>query len=333
MNPASWSPTDVQDWARRKGLPHSTATALAENEVDGPTLLTLDREELRADLGITSLPARRFLYELILSLKSYQISTDRTRAIDVLEEEIDSLQSGREELSTIERNCTDPTAVEVLRSDAEIQRQIISDHLFALRLHSSNGQQFYEDKQFAQDESERYNQLAIQSQFDRRYAESLEGNRRGRTRSNEFDDDNSTIASLFGLTIETCVKNKVNVAEALAKGTIKIIPRLSDIESDLVSTEDFADPEENLRRLPAIPSCMVCYDENIQGFNLACGQHSICIDCSRNLFQSAVRDTSLLPLRCCDVPIDMNISSWLLSPEDSNLIQFRMYEMSAREKV
>ncbi|EJK47469.1 hypothetical protein THAOC_33803, partial [Thalassiosira oceanica] len=153
------------------------------------------------------------------------------------------------------------------------------------------------------------------------------------TRSNEFDDDNSTIASLFGLTIETCVKNKVNVAEALAKGTIKIIPRLSDIESDLVSTEDFADPEENLRRLPAIPSCMVCYDENIQGFNLACGQHSICIDCSRNLFQSAVRDTSLLPLRCCDVPIDMNISSWLLSPEDSNLIQFRMYEMSAREKL
>ena len=48
MNPASWSSADVQDWARRKGLPDSTATALAENEVDGPTLLTLDREELRA---------------------------------------------------------------------------------------------------------------------------------------------------------------------------------------------------------------------------------------------------------------------------------------------
>jgi len=162
------------------------------------------------DLGITSLPARRFLYELILSLRSHQITADRTRAIDVLEEEIDSLQSGGAELSA--HHCADPTVVEVLRSDAEIQRKIISDHLVALRLHSSSGQQFYEDKQFAQDESERYNQLAIQSEFDRRYAQSLEGNRRGRTRSNDFDDDNSTIASLFGLTIETCVKNKVNVA-------------------------------------------------------------------------------------------------------------------------
>ena len=38
------------------------------------------------------------------------------------------------------------------------------------------------------------------------------------------------IASLFGLSIQACVSNKVNVAEALANGDIRVIPRLQDIQ-------------------------------------------------------------------------------------------------------
>ena len=47
--------------ARQVGLAEITISVLVENEIDGPTLVTLDKEELRSELGIVSLPARRYL--------------------------------------------------------------------------------------------------------------------------------------------------------------------------------------------------------------------------------------------------------------------------------
>ncbi len=91
MNPSSWSASDVEDWARRVGLSECIITGLIQNEVDGPTLVTLEKDELRSELGIDSLPARRYLWDLIVTLRSYQLSSDRTAAIEVFEEEIESL--------------------------------------------------------------------------------------------------------------------------------------------------------------------------------------------------------------------------------------------------
>ena len=172
MNPTSWTALDVENWARQVGLSDAAISTLSENEVDGPTLVTMEREELRSELGIVSLPARRYLWDLILSLRSYQGSSDRTVAIDVLEQEIEALPTtqGIADASAGGSIGTDEEVVNQLRSDAAEQRQIISDHLMALRLQGSWGQQTYEDAELARSEEERLRQLAVQSEFDRSYA-------------------------------------------------------------------------------------------------------------------------------------------------------------------
>lgn len=141
MNPTSWNASDVEAWARQVGLSESTITVLLENEIDGPTLLTLENEEVRSELRIVSLPARRYLWDLILTLRSHQDSSDRTKAIDVLEEDIDALSlHGVADLSAGGGIESDEAVFFQLRRDAAQQRQIISDHLMALRLQSTSGQ-------------------------------------------------------------------------------------------------------------------------------------------------------------------------------------------------
>jgi hypothetical protein len=90
MNPASWNASDVERWARQVGLSESTIIALSKNEI-GPTLVTLKKDELRSELGIVSLPAQRYIWGLILTLHSHQDSYDCIKAINVSEDEIESL--------------------------------------------------------------------------------------------------------------------------------------------------------------------------------------------------------------------------------------------------
>ena len=219
MNPTSWSASDVEDWAWQVGLSESTITGLSQNEIDGPTLMTLEKDELRSELGIGSLPARRYLWDLVVTLRSHQDSADRTAAIDAFEEEIESLpQQGTADASAGGGMDTDEEVVNQLRNDASQQRQIISDHMMALRLQSSGSQQTYEDAGLARAEEDRLRQLSIQCEFDRRYAQSFD--RRGVERPGaDYEENKTQIASLFGLSIQACVNNKVNVAGEFLTGS------------------------------------------------------------------------------------------------------------------
>jgi hypothetical protein len=215
MNPTSWNATDVERWARGVGLSDGTILALRDNEIDGPTLATLEKDELKSELGIVSLPARRYLWSLIISLRSYQGCSDRSKALDVFEEEIDVLplygtgvHGGVEVISGTE---TDKEVVNQLRSEATEQRQIISDRLMALSLQSYGSQQTYEDSELARAEQDRLRQLRIQFEFDKRYAHSLDRNGNERPGINDAEVKNQ-IAAEFGLSIQTCINNKVNVA-------------------------------------------------------------------------------------------------------------------------
>lgn len=84
--------------------------------------------------------------------------------------------------------------------------------------------------------------------------------------------------------------------------------------------------------LPYMEQCNVCYDENKRGFTFACG-HLQCIGCTSKLFRAALGDNSLLPLRCCEIPIDMNIAAHLLPREDANVILQRVEEIEAKNKM
>ena len=196
-------------------MSESTITRLSQNEVDGPTLVTLEKDELRSELGIGSLPARRYLWDLIVTLRSYQSSSDHTAAIDVFEEDIELLPlQGIADVSAGGGMEIDEEVVNKLRRDAAKQRQIISDHMMALRIQSFGTQQTYEDAELARAEGDRIRQLSIQCEFDQRYAQSLD--RRGMERPGVNHEENrAQIASLFGLSIQACVRNKVNVSGEL----------------------------------------------------------------------------------------------------------------------
>lgn len=123
----------------------------------------------------------------------------------------------------------------------------------------------------------------------------------------------------------------------MSNGHIRVIPRLQDIEeandskvdmskSTAVATRDF------LNKLPFVDHCNVCYEEQRHGFVLAC-EHCLCISCTRDLFFAAVRDSSLLPLRCCELPIDMNISRHILPADDADTLMLRIAEREATDKM
>ena len=85
MNPpCSWTVHDVEAWGHQVNLSHATVAKLVENEVDGPTLVSLRKEELSSELGIRSLPARRYLWDLILKVRLHQNASDFAYALFVI---------------------------------------------------------------------------------------------------------------------------------------------------------------------------------------------------------------------------------------------------------
>mmetsp|Transcript_7632 Transcript_7632/g.10311 ORF Transcript_7632/g.10311 Transcript_7632/m.10311 type:complete len:337 (+) Transcript_7632:87-1097(+) len=66
---SEWSVGEVGSWLLQIGF-EDLVVEFARNEIDGQTLITLGKEELRDDLGVTSLPRRRKLSEQIDALKA-----------------------------------------------------------------------------------------------------------------------------------------------------------------------------------------------------------------------------------------------------------------------
>ena len=184
-SPATWAGTDVVSWAEQAKLAPETVSALSQNHVDGPTLVTLTKAELQSELGIASLPARRYLWELIKSLRSEQETSDYSKAIQVHEEEIQVFASSRTASMKVGGPDTASggntgessflAVVNELNTEAQRQRQLVEDHLMAHRMQREMklGQQVYEDVEAARSEQVRLNQLLEQAEHDRQYAESL----------------------------------------------------------------------------------------------------------------------------------------------------------------
>lgn len=377
-SPASWSVDEVGQWATEAGLTRETINALVQNEVDGPTLITLTKSELRSELGVSSLPARRYLWELLKNLKSEQEISDLTVAVVAHEEEIsalaDSLRSHSVDSSKIDADAASggsknndalfasmTVAVDEMTIDARIRRQTLEDQMYAYRVQRNlnNGQIVCEDAELAHLEQNRLNELQVQSERDREYAETLaaggglatlEARRRqaesasrreNQTPASHAGHTETRVASLFGMCVESCASNKVNVAEAFRSGKVRPIP-LSD--TDVVSDDEGGHLERieeeafegetdmSLGDLPTIDQCSVCLENEILGYELACS-HSQCIQCTRRLLKMALLDTTLLPLRCCGIPIDMSIATRLLEFSDAALIVQRTEERTAKKKM
>ncbi|KAL3796863.1 hypothetical protein HJC23_008816 [Cyclotella cryptica] len=376
-SPASWSVEEVGLWAANARLPSETITALLQNEVDGPTLITLSKSDLQSELGISSLPARRYLWELLKSVKSEQQTSDLTVALDVHDEEIhvlaDKLQSSYVDSKKTNADAGSgdsknndaffesmTLAVNETTRDVRARRQMLEDRLYAYHVQRklNFGHSVCEDAELAHREQERLNALLAQSELDREYAETLatgrelatlQERRRQAEAASGLEDRNNTlnigrvisrVACMFGLSVQNCAANETGVAEALRSGKVRPIPvqdvtDISDDEGDLdgIQNRTFrGETDKSLEDLPEITQCSACYEEHLLGYEFACS-HSQCTQCARKLFKTALRDTTLLPLRCCDILIDMNIASQLLDPSDARLIVQRTEERAAKNKM
>ena len=86
---AQWSVDDVAVWLTAIGL-GGAADMFTENAVDGSFLLTLSKDDLTDDLGLTNLQAKKELDELDLALSFSSDSEDDTSE---LEDEIHKLKA------------------------------------------------------------------------------------------------------------------------------------------------------------------------------------------------------------------------------------------------
>ena len=349
-SPAKWSRDDVLGWAHNVGIPENAINALYDNEVDGIVLLTLTKAELKTELSIASLASRRFLWDAIQLIRTKHEVEDFSTAVELYNQEIFYF----EQESKLEKNDAEETNLaltKILREDVKQQRQSIFDSRLAQDFQGLTlNHQFYEDAEYAAETQARNDAIRLQEEFDHAYAlnlqnESRHQRRRRGTPLGTPGQDTSSMKSLMKLCIDTCSKNKINVAEALENGNIQVIKHnkeeffdetVSELSFDLKSkAKARGNNKISLQKeisLPRITKCDVCFEPNQYGFELAC-DHRNCKKCMTSLLKCALGDVSLLPLRCCELPIDMHVATICLDNENAEKIQAKAIEKQAKNKM
>jgi len=78
-------------------------------------------------------------------------------------------------------------------------------------------------------------------------------------------------------------------------------------------------------------ACSACYEKK-QTIQLDCS-HWFCHECLGQLFLTALSDESLLPVRCCGIPINPNLCYVLLSPSNAKRFSEKQLEHSTTNKM
>jgi hypothetical protein len=332
LDPATWSVQDVEDWAHRVGLDNEAIQALLSNSVNGPTLITLSKSELMDEIGIRSLPARRYLWDLIEQLKSFHAAQAGATALKFHEKEIDAMEeaSADADASGGTNELLIESLVAYLQFDTAQQRQIYVDHALAHQIQEmqSGGQNVYYDAEQSRLEQERYDLILEQSESDRQYALSLASPHQDQ---NELQQQNphqghASADSLFRRSVEVCVANQIDVATALQTRAAHL-PTGQGSSSGSISSSGY-----QFTSIERVAQCSVCMEQSLKCFFLACG-HPYCVDCLRTLFLSAQRDFSLLPPQCCGIPIDMNLSCRFLNSTEIASLNAKVTEKEAKNKM
>eukprot|EP00541_Cyclophora_tenuis_P015706 CAMPEP_0116545052 /NCGR_PEP_ID=MMETSP0397-20121206/2456_1 /TAXON_ID=216820 /ORGANISM="Cyclophora tenuis, Strain ECT3854" /LENGTH=162 /DNA_ID=CAMNT_0004069327 /DNA_START=1122 /DNA_END=1606 /DNA_ORIENTATION=- len=148
FDPQSWGVDDTSLWAREVAkLNADTVQSLLDNEVDGSTLVALEKEDLRTELGMKSLAARKYLWHAIERVRWQHESSDYSLAIDLHQKEIDGLAAQHPGDANKKKrghhhhhhHVVDDEVLNLLQSDAQRQRQIMEDHFLAHRLQLGGG--------------------------------------------------------------------------------------------------------------------------------------------------------------------------------------------------
>jgi IBR domain, a half RING-finger domain/Zinc finger, C3HC4 type (RING finger) len=310
-----WGVSDVLTWAQDVAkLPQPVIDALARNEIDGHALLSITEAEVQSKLGVESEAARGFVWDALQDVRYRVMIADFAVAVDLNEKEIANL-------SAPDGHHLDHKVLDVLTTSIQpVLQQILDDNAFAWSLQGSVAEkQFYDDRAYALKQQELHDQQCNQSVSDHQFAMSLS---RNPGLPNVAEPQRTEVPRLFKKCIDVCIDEKINVARALRPDNVR--------ENNQIGFEERKEEVDGTGNF--ILACHVCFEERIEGFTLPC-QHANCRQCLRQLFRTALGDSSLLPLRCCELPIDMNIVDYLLKPREATTLKNRVIEISAHEKL
>ena len=335
-SPDSWKVADVIDWARQTSLPVDVLSALQCNEIDGPILLTLSESDLSKELNIQSLGTRRYLWHGIEKLKNQSYFSNHGQAVAVCKKEVSCLLNNEKN-----RQQLDFCVVRILTEELEKQDQIIKDNRVARQLDCHNPVPSPEDVELAISLGRKFEKMRLQEEYDHQFASSLNVNGRrsmaiASSRRNLINDaESEMVKSLTGMCIGACVKNKINVAEALENESVTMPSHCGTDDSSCLKEIEEGQGSGNivqtLAKLPPV-SCKVCFEDGKQGFELLC-KHDHCKSCMTKLLQNAIDDRGLLPLKCCGNPIDIEVARWCLPQDQAEVLIDRQIEIQTENKM
>jgi hypothetical protein len=83
-----------------------------------------------------------------------------------------------------------------------------------------------------------------------------------------------------------------------------------------------------------IGRCDCCYEKSllVRGFNFSCG-HQQCSGCVKTWLLSGIRDTSMLPPKCCGIDVDLSIVSLVLNKLQADELFKRCGEIKCTKKM
>ena len=107
-----------------------------------------------------------------------------------------------------------------------------------------------------------------------------------------------------------------------------------DVITEPVPDETSGNNDLNHESLPDAldPECMACTSQTSDPINLVC-EHTWCCPCMRTLFDTALKDASMLPVSCCQKTIPQEIVQKVLSKDEENLLVSRLKEKLATNKM
>jgi hypothetical protein len=300
--PLRWTTSMVCSWAEEKCFSASTLKSLLDNHINGRTLLSLSTADMREELGISSLSERRRLFAEISLLNGMTLLEKNEHNCEILEKLKTSMNSVKKKNGG-DREFEDAVKVQ----SEEIARfEAISDNLReAISL------------------QEHFNMLMFLEQADALIA----------TRVGDATDAEARIRIREGLLhLEEEKQEVFKIAtDYLAKPNMDNSVDIDDDDccsaSVCSSTASAVDYHQS--------NCMSCnLITAADDYSLPCG-HSYCKICMTDWLRHASTDISLLPLKCCKIPLrnSIDIAKKLLDTKTAHKLIDKIDEIRCTNKM
>ena len=345
-----WTHDDVETWRLKTGLPRDVSTRILAG-LDGARLWYLTHEALCLYNDALPLELQLPLGELEIVWTSVSALIEHQRSVDVLcaiqlqAEDAPGFTTEGGELFSLVRDqhrvLLDHSYSEALHEhEVKRQRNTRADFQLASRL---AGEFSFEglSVQLARKEEQKQidQELAVQlSNVDEARVQSIiEENGRDvlvrATNGNQHADYEERIVVPEVMTLAKLIDMRDSwFAEDVEIDCTKMLSWTEQQVNDYFESGGTAFPNHEGHTQTTLLQCVACLDECSDTSSLPC-KHDMCKSCLKDLFNAALKDSSLLPVRCCSMVLPRELFCLLLDWEDERLLTERLQQMTARNKM